>query len=184
ATLLTMKPTTIAEIENRKKNEEPSRPNCSGSSFNSVMIGTPARPTTILSAKFTSMNRNSRNVIFQAPSGVRSSVSFDVPLGVGCAAMTFPIVSFVDPVDRAKSDAIGGIGGNATEHFRAWRAAQPDPTLRIPPVAVSNARNTRITIASSHPQPSDLASQPWYVVFRIVGGPCAPGNRKMATGSC
>ena len=29
----TMKPTTIAEIENRK-NEELSRPNCSGESFN------------------------------------------------------------------------------------------------------------------------------------------------------
>ena len=78
ATRLTMKPTTMAEIENRKKNEEPSRPNCSGSSFSSVMIGTPARPTTILSAKFTSMKRNSRNVIFQAP------------LGVGCAVMVAP----------------------------------------------------------------------------------------------
>jgi hypothetical protein len=31
--------------------------------------------------------------------------------------MTFPVVSFVGPVDRAKSNAIGGIGGNATEHF-------------------------------------------------------------------
>ena len=30
STRLTMKPTTMAEIENRKKNEEPSRPNCSG----------------------------------------------------------------------------------------------------------------------------------------------------------
>src|SRR5256885_7933236 len=77
---LTMKPTTMAEIENRTKNEEPSRPNCSGDSFNSSMIGAPARPTTILSAKFTSMNRNSRKVIFQAP------------LGVGCAVMAgFPV---------------------------------------------------------------------------------------------
>jgi hypothetical protein len=31
--------------------------------------------------------------------------------------MSFPVVSFVGPVDRAKSNAIGGIGGNATEHF-------------------------------------------------------------------
>src|ERR1700694_3326083 len=69
-----MNPTTMAEIENRKKNEEPSSPNCSGSSFISVMIGTPARPTTILSAKFTSMNRNSKKVIFQAPLGVGSAV--------------------------------------------------------------------------------------------------------------
>ncbi len=76
ATRLTMKPTTMAEIENRKKNEEPSRPNCSGCNFNSSMIGAPPRPTTILSAKFTSMNRNSRKVIFQAP------------LGVGCVVMT------------------------------------------------------------------------------------------------
>src|SRR5436190_1029578 len=67
---LTMKPTTMAEIENRTKNEEPSKPNCSGESFISSMIGAPARPTTILSAKFTSMNRNSRKVIFQAPFGV------------------------------------------------------------------------------------------------------------------
>ena len=51
----------------------------SGSSLSSSMIGAPARPTTILSAKFTSMNRNSRNVIFQAP------------LGVACAAMFFPV---------------------------------------------------------------------------------------------
>src|SRR5256885_14090465 len=80
---LTMKPTTMAEIENRTKNEEPSRPNCSGDSFNSSMIGAPARPTTILSAKFTSMNRNSRKVIFQAP------------LGVGCAVMAgFPVYLF------------------------------------------------------------------------------------------
>jgi hypothetical protein len=70
----------MAAIENRKNNEEPSRPNCSGSSFNSVMIGTPARPTTILSAKFTSMKRNRRNVIFQAP------------LGVGCVVMVAPII--------------------------------------------------------------------------------------------
>src|SRR5436190_13141491 len=60
----------MAAVENRKKNDDPSRPNSSGSSFNSVMIGTPARPTTILSAKFTSMKRNRRNVIFQAPLGV------------------------------------------------------------------------------------------------------------------
>ena len=79
ATLLTMKPTMMAEIENRKKNEEPSWPNCSGSSFNSVMIGTPARPTTILSAKFTSMNRNSRKVIFQAPFGVACAVMLVSP---------------------------------------------------------------------------------------------------------
>ena len=39
-TRLTMKPTTIAEIENRRKNEEPSRPNSFGSSLSSVMIGT------------------------------------------------------------------------------------------------------------------------------------------------
>ena len=76
ATRLTMKPTTMAEIENKKKNEEPRNPNCSGSRFSSFLIGTPARFTTILSAKFTSMNRNSKMVIFQAP------------LGVGCVVMT------------------------------------------------------------------------------------------------
>ncbi len=70
----------MAEIEYRKKNEEPSRPNCSGSSFSSVMIGTPARPTTILSAKFTSTKKNRRNVILQAP------------VGVGCVAMVVPLM--------------------------------------------------------------------------------------------
>src|SRR5262249_2135321 len=70
ATLLTMKPTTMAEMENSKKKDEPSKPNCSGSSFRSVMIGTPASPTTTLSAKFTSMNRNRRKVMVQAPLGV------------------------------------------------------------------------------------------------------------------
>src|SRR3954454_16211908 len=75
---LTMKPTTMAAVENRKKNEEPSSPNCSGWSFSSVMIGTPARPTTILSAKLTSMKRNSKKVIRQAP------------LGVGCVVMRSP----------------------------------------------------------------------------------------------
>ena len=75
---LTMKPTARAEIENRKKNEDPRNPNCSGSSCNSALIGTPARLTTILSAKLTSMNRNRRKVIFQAP------------LSVGCVVMGFP----------------------------------------------------------------------------------------------
>src|ERR1041385_4315877 len=80
ATVLTMKPTMMAEIEKSRKKEEPSSPNCAASSLRSVMIGTPARPTTILSAKFTSMNRNSRKVICQAP------------LGVGCPVMTgFPV---------------------------------------------------------------------------------------------
>ncbi len=83
ATLLTMKPTTMAEIENRKKNEEPSRPNCSGSSFKSVMIGTPARPTTILSAKFTSMNRNRRKVTVQACFGVAAAAPAVLPATMG-----------------------------------------------------------------------------------------------------
>src|SRR5262245_47609552 len=87
ATRLTMKPTTMAEIENRKKNEDPRKPNCSGVSFSSSMIGAPARPTTILSAKFTSMKRNSRKVIVQAPLGVA--------LDVGCAVMAgFPVYLF------------------------------------------------------------------------------------------
>ena len=79
STRLTMKPTTIAAIENSRKKEEPSRPNASGSSLRSVMIGTPASPTTILSAKLTTMNRNRRKVILQAP--------FGVSVGVGCAVI-------------------------------------------------------------------------------------------------
>ena len=37
STRLTMKPTAMAETENRKKNEEPRNPNCSGLSCNSVL---------------------------------------------------------------------------------------------------------------------------------------------------
>src|SRR6185437_3729118 len=104
ATRLTMKPTTIAEIENRKKNEEPSSPNCAVSSFSSVMIGTPARPTTILSAKFTSMNKNRRNVILQAP------------FGVGCVVMVAS-PSFVCWRCGSRSDASHGLAGIATGLF-------------------------------------------------------------------
>src|SRR5262249_9160770 len=75
ATRLTMKPTTMAAIENRRKNDEPSRPNCEASSLSSVMIGTAARPTTILSAKFTSMKRNSKKVMPQAPFCVSACVA-------------------------------------------------------------------------------------------------------------
>src|ERR1700731_2972419 len=116
ATRLTMKPTTMAEIENRKKNEEPSRPNCSGWSFSSVMIGTPASPTTILSAKLTSMNRNSRNVIFQAP------------LGVGCVVIvSSPVRSLALLVDlgRCYPGAVGQ--GNRTIRTGPGCAATTQP---------------------------------------------------------
>src|SRR4051812_44516729 len=106
-TLLTMKPTTMAEIENRKKKAEPSRPNCSASSFISVMIGTPARPTTILSAKFTSMNRNRRNVIFQAPLGVGAALMVVSPLFVVAVSVT----------SSHLPDASQGAPGKATAHF-------------------------------------------------------------------
>jgi hypothetical protein len=66
----TIKPTRIAEIEKRKKKEEdPSKPNWAGPSFKSVMIATPARPTTILSAKFSSINRKRRKAITHARFG-------------------------------------------------------------------------------------------------------------------
>ena len=121
-----MKPTTMAEIENRKKNDEPSNPNCSGSSFNSVMIGTPARPTTILSAKFTSMKRNSRNVILQAP------------LGVGCVVMSVPSWSFcwvcwiglnlmLPAADQAmQRDILTGHLFSRHRPTRLWTKAAPD----------------------------------------------------------
>src|SRR5258708_37849613 len=144
ATRLTMKPTTMAEIENRKKNEEPSRPNCSGCSFNSSMTGAPPRPTTILSAKFTSMNRNSRNVIFQAPLGVS--------LGVGCVVMTgfsplylrsFAVLSW--PVEPDLPDASHGFPGNATADFWGGQRALQLRAARDARLA----RNAGITIPSS-----------------------------------
>src|SRR3954467_381278 len=103
STRLTMKPTTMAEIENRKKNEEPRKPNCSGSSFKSVLIGTPARLTTILSAKLTTMNRNRRKVIFQAP------------FGVGNALIIGSLASW--PVATALRDASHGRLAKATGYF-------------------------------------------------------------------
>jgi hypothetical protein len=133
STRLTMKPTTMAEIENRRKNEEPSTPNCSGDSFNSSMIGAPARPTTILSAKFTSMNRNSRKVIFQAP--------FRVPWGVGCAVMAgFPVyLCRLCKIGRFQWYK-GGRGQGNRDFPRA-----PTPQL---PAAAPGARRNRITIMS------------------------------------
>ena len=122
-----MKPTTMAEIENRKKNEEPSRPNCSGSSFSSVMIGTPARPTTILSAKFTSMNRNSRNVIVQAPFGVAvGSLSSCRRIGRSLSAHRFSpsVVYLWHFFDLAVLGANNGFEANATRHFRSKCATQ------------------------------------------------------------
>jgi hypothetical protein len=78
-TRLVMKPTTTAEIANKKKNDEPIRPNCSGESFRSAMIGWAASPTTTLSAKLISMKRKSRAVMPQAPLRGRScSVTFGV----------------------------------------------------------------------------------------------------------
>src|SRR5579883_1715969 len=71
-TRLVTKPTATAEMANRKKNDEPMRPNCSGFSFSSAMIGWAASPTTTLSAKFTSMKRKSRAVMPHAPLSGRS----------------------------------------------------------------------------------------------------------------
>jgi hypothetical protein len=66
ATRLATKPTRIAESENRKKKLDPTSPNCLGVSSSSCMIGTAARPTTALSAKLSSMQRNKRPVIVHA----------------------------------------------------------------------------------------------------------------------
>src|SRR5215212_416440 len=129
ATLLTMNPTTMAEIENSRKNEDPSRPNCSGESFSSSMIGAPARPTTILSAKFTSMNRNSRKVIFQAP------------LGVGCAVMAgFPVyLCWLCRIGRFQW--YKGAREQGNRDFTTGAAPQL-------PAAAAGTRHNRITITS------------------------------------
>src|SRR5476649_1870240 len=71
---LVRKPTSTAETANRKKKDEPIRPNCSGFKPSSAMIGWAARPTTTLSAKLISMNRNRSPVIGQAPFKGRSAV--------------------------------------------------------------------------------------------------------------
>jgi hypothetical protein len=72
ATRLVTKPTSTAETGNRRKNAEPIRPNCSGLSFNSVINGWAARPSTALSAKLMSMKRKIRAVMPQAPLRGRS----------------------------------------------------------------------------------------------------------------
>src|SRR4030095_10752893 len=94
-------------MENNRKKEEPSWPNCSASSLRSFMMGTPASPTTILSAKFTSMNRNSRKVIFHAP------------FGVGCAFIVLlPKASCLACLTRPCDDASHGYPDKATGHFQ------------------------------------------------------------------
>src|SRR5471030_2099792 len=61
-----MKPVTTAEIENRKKKLEPTRPNWLGERPSSCMIGTPARPMTVLSTKLISMKVKRRKTTTQA----------------------------------------------------------------------------------------------------------------------
>src|SRR5216683_383023 len=61
-----MKPVTIAEIEKRKKKLEPTRPNWLGVRPSSCMIGTPARPMTVLSTKLISMKAKRRKTTTQA----------------------------------------------------------------------------------------------------------------------
>jgi len=65
-----MKPVIIAETENNRKKLEPISPNSRGLSRSSCIIGTAAIPITALSAKLTSINRNSRATISQASLGV------------------------------------------------------------------------------------------------------------------
>src|SRR5436190_4581398 len=71
--LLLRKQTATAETANRKKNDEPIRPNCLGSRPSSFMIGCAASPTTTLSAKLISMKRKSRAVMPHAPFSGRST---------------------------------------------------------------------------------------------------------------
>ena len=95
------------------------------------MIGTPASPTTILSAKLTSMNRNSRNVIFQAS------------LGLGCVVMIFsPDDSYAGPF-TGPSDATCGMSVKATGDFGLIALT----TFRL---SLPQASCKRITIASPH----------------------------------
>jgi hypothetical protein len=126
STRLTMKPTTIAEIENKKKNEEPRKPNCSGESFSSSMIGAPARPTTILSAKFTSMNRNSRNVIFQAPFGVACAVMAVFPVCPYCICWLCKIGRFQWYRGACRQGNRDFAGRPATAGWYRRRTPQPD----------------------------------------------------------
>src|SRR6185312_4885794 len=111
-------------------------------SLSSVMIGTAARPTTILSAKFTSMNRNSRNVMVQAPFGVDMSLD-----GAG-AAMSLPRYCRSARV-RASCDATHGFPGMAIGHFDSYGATQMQHDRGIPPGNVRMALQP-ITFASSH----------------------------------
>ena len=67
-----MKPTSTAANGKTKKNAEPIRPNCSGLSFSSSMIGLAASPITILSAKLINMNKKIRAVTPHAPLRGRS----------------------------------------------------------------------------------------------------------------
>src|SRR3984893_14940670 len=61
-----MKPVMTAEMDNRKKKLEPTRPNSLGVRPSSCMIGTPARPMTVLSTKLISMKVKRRKTTTQA----------------------------------------------------------------------------------------------------------------------
>src|SRR5580698_3435949 len=69
---LVTKPTVTADTANRKKNDEPTQPNCRGVRCSSSIIGGPTMLSTTLSAKLISMKRKSRAVMPHAPFSGRS----------------------------------------------------------------------------------------------------------------
>src|SRR5882672_1854699 len=121
------------------------------------MIGTPARPTTILSAKFTSMNRNSRNVIFQAP------------FGVGCAVMAIPQSSFPRPVDRPEAMLPKAHRAMQPGILTGPRALQLDFHLREAPDAASEVPRNPSRSRRRHDWDGDLRLWSCYVARQPKG---------------
>ena len=129
STRLTMKPTTMAEIENRKKNEEPSKPNCSGESFSSSMIGAPARTDHDLVGKIHQHEQEQQEGDFPG--------AFRVPWDVGCAVMAGFPVYLCWLCKSGRFQWYKGVAGKATGILRNCRRR-----------CGRRARHDRITITS------------------------------------
>jgi hypothetical protein len=121
------KPTRMPEIAKRNEKLEPREPNCLGVRSRSRMIGTAARPTTVLSAKLMSMNENRRAVMPHAPFGVRSSLTASpraFPRTTECPGHHGPS----HPADLVGERNGGNIGRSPQYEACATRSTKPAMT--------------------------------------------------------
>jgi hypothetical protein len=90
-----IRPTAMPESENSTKNALPTRPNWACVSCMSCIIGIATRPSTALSAKLISMNRNSEATMTQRRVRERSSGATEGGEAVRAAASFEPSASSI-----------------------------------------------------------------------------------------